>query len=60
MTLRDFGFYIKDTINVIVLNTEGQLVAVYDGKETIPEQFLDREVSKIPTVTYNTIWVEIK
>lgn len=60
MSLRDFGTYIIDTINVIVINTEGRLVALYDGKEAIPDEFLDRPVDRIIRVTFNTIWVQIK
>lgn len=60
MTLRDLGFYINEEINVLVINTDGILVAMYDGKDTIPEQFLDRQVLRIIKATFNTIWVQIK
>ena len=60
MTLRNLSLLILDTINIIVLNPEGRLVALYDGKESIPDEFLDREVSQIIRVTFNTIWVQIK
>lgn len=59
MTLRDFDLYIKDTINVVVLNQDGRLIDYYDGKDSIMEQFLDREVDKIIRVTFNTVWIQI-
>ena len=59
MTLRELGFYILDTVNVIVLNPEGKLIDMYDGKQTIMEQFLDRKVDKIINATFNTIWVKV-
>lgn len=59
MTLRELGFYILDTVNVIVLNPEGRLIDMYDGKQTIMEQFLDRKVDKIVNATLNTIWVKV-
>ena len=60
MTLVDLAIHTNESINIIVLNVEGRLIALYDGKESIPEQFMDREVTKIVKVTFNTIWVEIK
>jgi len=59
MNLRDLSLYILDSINVVVLNPEGRLVAIYDGKDTIPEEFLDRPIRQIMRATFNTIWVQI-
>ena len=59
MTLRDLSLLILDSINILVLNPDGKLVAIYDGKESIQDEFLDRRVSQIIRVTFNTIWVEI-
>ena len=60
MVLRDIGYICNESINLIVLNTEGRLVDMYDGKNSIMEEFLDREVNQIIKVTFNTIWVQIK
>ena len=60
MTLVELAIHTNESINIIVLNVEGRLIALYDGKESIPEQFMDREVTQIVKVTFNTIWVEVK
>ena len=60
MTIRDFSYICNESINVIVLNQEGRLLDMYDGKNSIMEQFLDREIDQIIKVTFNTIWVKIK
>ena len=59
MTVRDLGFMANEEINIIVLNTEGRLVDMYDGKNSIMDEFLDRKVDKIIKVTFNTIWIQI-
>lgn len=60
MSLREFGFICSESINVIVLSPEGILLDMYDGKNSIMERLLDREVDQIVRVTFNTIWVQIK
>lgn len=60
MSLRDLGFICSESINVIVLSPEGTLLDMYDGKNSIMERLLDREVDQIVRVTFNTIWVQIK
>ena len=60
MSLREFGFYISEAIKVIVINSQGLAIALYDGKESIPEDILDRNVVKITSAQLGTIWIEVK
>ena len=59
MSIRDLGYILNEEINVIVLSKEGRLLDMYDGKNSIMDGFLDREIDKIIKVTFNTIWVKI-
>ena len=59
MSIRDLGYILNEEINVIVLSKEGRLLDMYDGKNSIMDEFLDREIDKIIKVTFNTIWVKI-
>ena len=60
MSLREFGFYISGSINVIVINGSGLVIAMYDGRNTIPDNILDYEVVRITSAQLNTVWVEIR
>ena len=60
MSIRDLSYILNEAINVVVLNQEGRLVDMYDGKESISDEFMDREIDQIIKVTFNTIWVKIK
>lgn len=59
MVLRDFGMICNESINILVLNQEGRVIDMYDGKNSIMDKFLDREIDKIIRVTFNTIWVQV-
>ena len=59
MKLRDFGLICNESINIIVINTEGRVIDMYDGKNSIMDQFLDREIDRIIRCTFNTIWVQV-
>lgn len=60
MSIRDLSYILNEAINVVVLNQGGRLVDMYDGKESISDEFMDREIDQIIKVTFNTIWVKIK
>lgn len=59
MVLRDFGMMCNESINILVLNQEGRVIDMYDGKNSIMDKFLEREIDKIIRVTFNTIWVQV-
>lgn len=60
MSLREFGFYISGSINVIILNSSGLVIAMYDCRNTIPDNILDYEVVRITSAQLNTIWIEVR
>lgn len=61
MTLREFGFYISGTIHVIVTGSSaGNILAVYDEKNSIPEEVLDLEVVRITSAQIGVIWIEVR
>ena len=60
MSIRDLSYILNEAINVVVLNQEGRLVDMYDGKESISDEFMDREIDQIIKDTFNTIWEKIK
>lgn len=60
MSLREFGFYISGSIDVIILNSSGLVIAMYDGRNTIPDDILDYEVVRITSAQLNTIWIEVR
>jgi len=59
MILRDFGMMCNESINILVINQEGRVIDMYDGKNSIMDKFLEREIDKIIRVTFNTIWVQV-
>ena len=59
MTLREFGSYISEHMSIMVLNQYGLLIAVYDGRNSIPDDILDRKVRMVTSAQINTIWIEV-
>ena len=59
MTLREFGSYISEHMSIMVINQYGLLVAVYDGRNSIPDDILDRKVRMVTSAQINTIWIEV-
>lgn len=61
MSLREFGFYIAGYMSVVVIDSRGLLIGLYDGTgSVIPDTVLDREVKRITSAQINTIWIEVE
>lgn len=59
MTLYELADYINDsTVVEIFAACTGEGIAVYDGKESIPDRYMDEEVTDV-FVSTNRLCVEI-
>lgn len=59
MALMDLADYINDsTVVEIYAELTGTVIAVYDGKDSIPDRYMDEEVTDI-FVSENKLCVEI-
>lgn len=47
MKLIDLLFFLSDSTNVIVFDTEGKELARYDGRDSIPEVLNNRSIVQI-------------